>query len=128
MLIPNEEMRRLGIVSLAAASLFAAGFAASWMVSSVDPNYRLGRVEASVDGQQQTLGVAVTKLDVAISRLEDVGARVGEMAAQIRETEQRLTKLELKIAALDARMRADEGALEARGVINHAAPDHRDVE
>jgi septal ring factor EnvC (AmiA/AmiB activator) len=123
-LILTEETRRLGLVAMFAAVLFAAGFCASWLVGSVDPTYRLGRLETSMDLQQRTLNAAAIKLDVAISRLEDVSARIAEMAAQMREAEQRLTKLELKIAALDAELRADEGALEARGFLNHPRPQH----
>ncbi|GEM_PF-6354738 len=113
----NGELRRIGGVASVAAAIFAAGFAASWIIGTVDPNYRLSRIEGSVENQQQTLSVAVTKLDVAISHLEDLGNRVGELAAQMREAEQRLTKLELKIAQIDAQVRADEGALEAGGFL-----------
>jgi septal ring factor EnvC (AmiA/AmiB activator) len=114
----DDEMRRVGVIAFAAAVVFAAGFFASHLVGAVDPTYRLGRLETSVDAQQRTLNEVATKLDVAISRLEDVGSRLDQTATQMRQTEEGLNKLELKITALDAEMRADESALEARGFLS----------
>ncbi len=124
----DGEMKRLGVVAFVAAVVFAAGFFASHLVGSVDPTYRLGRLETSVDAQQRTLNEVATKLDVAIARLEDVGSRVEQTTAQMRQTEGGLNKLELKITALDAEMRADEGALEARGFLNRGKLPNGDRE